>query len=535
MHLLIVWSLFVLLCEIARPQQQTLCGYCGRETAETKFGCPKCGKVHWCCEEHQQHSVPVHRQFCGESNCLAAGSEDRHFCYADETDASGCSYHQRPEYAHQSVLPPLLSELSRGTSLVAKFGFTYNNHSDKLSERHRCVVLGHLRRCFASDIGPQSAFLYTPVMDRLFDLYAGLDFNSMLSPVAMGAQESFGYWFFQRLIEAFLVYHEALVRDLPIEKRRVSEEVRLSGELPPMFITGVPRSGTSLLQNLLAAGPGFRTPLNWEFSFPAGHLSLSERIERYKRDKPGIVGDPRFADLQPLHPAECVQILRAGGMWPQVQALAADSSFKGFEEDPALQAAVTWYKARTYEAEKFNDTYELHKLAARLLEFQTSPPRRGWVFKDPIHYGSLERIADVYPGAVVVVVHRDLSEALTSWVTRYDSKEVQRAAVEIMAVGLEQRLEFRARLEAEDEKRVHFVDVNSEDLRTDPVGAISRLLSSIGGEIEEGHVEALSEFASRKMRKARDLKPVEGLTDPQSLRQRFSKYLERFPEDLRDT
>uniref|UniRef100_A0A0G4GI53 MYND-type domain-containing protein n=1 Tax=Chromera velia CCMP2878 TaxID=1169474 RepID=A0A0G4GI53_9ALVE len=524
-----------MLGEFARPQQQSLCGYCGQETAETKFGCPKCGKVHWCCEEHQQRSVPIHEQFCGDPNCLAAGSEDRDFCYADETDGSGCSYHQRPEYAHQSILPPLLSELSSPFAVVDKFGIIYNDHSDKLSEDQRSVLLGRLRRYFASDAGVQAAFLMTPVMDRLFELYAGLDFNSMLRPVLMDADRSFAYWFLSRLIEAFLVYHEALLRDLPIDKGGVSREVRLSGELPPVFITGVPRSGTSLLQNLLAAGPGFRTPLNWEFSFPAGHISLSERIERFKSGKPGRVEDPRYADLEPLHPAECVQILQAGGMWAQViGSREADPWFqKECEEDPALRAALTWYLSRTYQGEKFNDAHELHKLAARLLEFQTSPPRRGWVFKDPIHYGNLNRIADVYPGAVVVVVHRELSEALTSWIHGNDI-EVQRAIVENMAMGLEQYSEFRARLEAEKEKRVHFVDVNSEDLRTDPVGAISRLLSSIGGEIEEGHVEALSEFASRKMRKARDLKPVEGLTDPHSLRQRFSKYLERFPEDLRD-
>jgi hypothetical protein len=39
----------------------------------------------------------------------------------------------------------------------------------------------------------------------------------------------------------------------------------------PVFVTGLPRSGTSILFELLAQDPQFMAPANWEFVLPCRH------------------------------------------------------------------------------------------------------------------------------------------------------------------------------------------------------------------------------------------------------------------------
>jgi len=61
-------------------------------------------------------------------------------------------------------------------------------------------------------------------------------------------------WITSRLRIVDLVKRHPEIRDEPIEK--------------PIFVTGLPRTGTSILQELLGQDPNMRTPLFWECYFP---------------------------------------------------------------------------------------------------------------------------------------------------------------------------------------------------------------------------------------------------------------------------
>src|SRR5438445_11774198 len=66
-------------------------------------------------------------------------------------------------------------------------------------------------------------------------------------------------------------------RDRQLYPNIARQEIR-----EPLFIVGVPRSGTTLLHNLLAADPDHRSPLMWEVMTPSPptHVDEKRRIRR---------------------------------------------------------------------------------------------------------------------------------------------------------------------------------------------------------------------------------------------------------------
>jgi len=85
----------------------------------------------------------------------------------------------------------------------------------------------------------------------------------------------------------------------------------------PIFITGLPRTGTSILHELLARHPRHRAPLHWEVRHPCpppetGSYATDERIARADRQArfwAEIVPEyDRMHELGGTIPVECIQI-----------------------------------------------------------------------------------------------------------------------------------------------------------------------------------------------------------------------------------
>lgn len=174
----------------------------------------------------------------------------------------------------------------------------------------------------------------------------------------------------------------------------------------PIIIAGLPRSGTTNLVNMLAADPRLRSMPMWETMEP---LPI-----------PGEEGDP-----DPRH-------LRAQAIWGQIeQTLPLLPAMHEVEphlvhEDVELQGldfsgyVPEWY-GRPY---RWRDYYYAHDqtphygYAKRVLKAMTwlRGPNR-WVLKSPPHMENFGPIANVYPDAITVVIHRDPIAVLQSAVT----------------------------------------------------------------------------------------------------------------------
>lgn len=176
----------------------------------------------------------------------------------------------------------------------------------------------------------------------------------------------------------------------------------------PIFVTGMPRSGTSFLHRLLAEDPAHRVPQVWEAIYPypdpgvrAGRDSQRSRIERRTRVFARLA--PDFLSLHPLTattPQECTELTA--------------HTFRSFRFDTThhVPSYREWLSHETH-----GPAYRFHKRFLQHLQAQdleaTASPRR-WVLKAPEHVFTLETLWDVYPDALVIFVHRDPLKVLPS-------------------------------------------------------------------------------------------------------------------------
>lgn len=175
----------------------------------------------------------------------------------------------------------------------------------------------------------------------------------------------------------------------------------------PLFLTGLPRSGTTYFQYLFDRDTSMRQLRTWEGDHPcpppgqdpeSARRRLEESTDRAARN----FSDEVKAEITKIHltdvdgPQECVAILdqtfaNAGMYWTH----RVPSYFEDLLDRVDLETA-----------------YAHHKLELQLLQWGTTPRR--WVLKWPCHLLALDQILAVYADARFVVTHRDPVQALAS-------------------------------------------------------------------------------------------------------------------------
>lgn len=170
--------------------------------------------------------------------------------------------------------------------------------------------------------------------------------------------------------------------------------------LPPVaVITGLHRTGTTLLQGLLAAHPGVRAPRLWELLAPAAHRCahrLIEAAQRYVDDYYRVA--PGFAAIHPLHPLKPEECHRLLGNSFHSEIYGLRYHVPGY---------LDWLDRQDHTA-----AYHLHREQLRaILARDAGPVRSGGrpvvVLKCPFHLWHPDALATTYPGARIVRLHRD--------------------------------------------------------------------------------------------------------------------------------
>ncbi len=188
----------------------------------------------------------------------------------------------------------------------------------------------------------------------------------------------------------------SIERDRQLLPEIVNQQIR-----QPVFIVGLPRSGTTLLHMLLAADPDHRAPLCWEVmspSPPAGNHE-QERIQR---------ADKSLRSLRRLAPT-FEHVHATGAELPQECVSLMSPSFLSDQFD-------TMYNVPSYRAWFFQQdlrpAYEFHR---RFLQhLQQRKKARRWVLKAPAHLFALPTLLSIYPDARLVQTHREPIEAIAS-------------------------------------------------------------------------------------------------------------------------
>jgi len=165
----------------------------------------------------------------------------------------------------------------------------------------------------------------------------------------------------------------------------------------PVFVTGLPRSGTSILFELLAQDRQFMAPANWEFVFPCPPPEAAT----YRTD-PRV---PRAHDLitQMGRVAPTFNAMHELGAWiPNECGIAFRLTFRSQYLAATLQ--VPSYAAWLFGADQ-RPVYRYYRRLLKLLQWTN--PRGHWLLKAPEHQSFMPTLFEVFPDARVIVTHRD--------------------------------------------------------------------------------------------------------------------------------
>jgi len=241
----------------------------------------------------------------------------------------------------------------------------------------------------------------------------------------------------------------------------------------PLFIVGLPRSGTTLLHMLLAADPEHRAPLTWEVMTPSPPTRDGEkrRIQRAMQSCNCLNWlAPTFRQVHAVGaelPQECVGLMTPTFMSDQFDTMYYVPSYRAWFFRQDLLPA-----------------YQYHRRFLQHLQVRQSAPR--WVLKAPTHMFALPTLLSVYPDALFVQTHRaplDAMASVSSLITilrrvfsdAVDPFVVCREAIQYWSETLDRFLQERDRLA---EYRV--CDVNYVEIRSDPIAAVGRIYEHFG-------------------------------------------------------
>ena len=267
---------------------------------------------------------------------------------------------------------------------------------------------------------------------------------------------------------------ETLCARLQMERdRQLYPDITHQEIREPLFIVGLPRSGTSVLHRLFAADPEHRSPLMWEVRSPSPPTRHDEkrRIQRATQSCNffnWLVPTFRYVHAVDAEiPQECVSLMTPTFLSDQFDAMYYVPSYRSWFFRQDLRPA-----------------YQYHRRFLQHLQFRRAARR--WILKAPTHMFAIPALLAVYPDALFVQTHRtpiDAMASVSSLVTilrsafsdAVDPFIVCREAIDYWSEAMEKFLSERDRL-----ANNRICDIQYDEVRREPIRAVRRIYDFFG-------------------------------------------------------
>jgi Sulfotransferase family len=264
----------------------------------------------------------------------------------------------------------------------------------------------------------------------------------------------------------------------------------------PVFITGIPRSGSTFLHELLAEDPENRAPRVWEVMFP-----IPTRRKHPKKVDPRVRRAEAclwwFRRLAPG--ADSVYPIRA---WTPHECVAIHS-YTLLSEEFVSTCHVPTYEAFLHAA----DLGPIYRWQRRFLQYlQIGHSNSRWVLKSPDHIYGLDKLLAVFPDAAIIQTHRNPVEVVKSQIRLTQVLEAMFARPresEQLAMSetrkIEQMLGYITRFrEAYPNVARQFIDVTYRELVSDPLAVMQRIYERLDIRLSEVAAERMRRLASAR-------------------------------------
>jgi Sulfotransferase family len=207
--------------------------------------------------------------------------------------------------------------------------------------------------------------------------------------------------------------------------RKTYPEIARQQIVKPLIVTGLPRSGTTILQALLAQDPAARSLLKWEVDDPsppprAAHYHDDPRIALCEAGVARL--DPQFLAMHAVAadlPDECNAFMTLAFCSPN------------FGATTFLPSYMNWL---IHEAD-MRPAYAFHRQF--LQHMQAFNARDFWVLKAPPHLYWLDTLLATYPDARIVMTHRDPAEIMPSNASLIAYLRSRSASIDPLRIGAE--------------------------------------------------------------------------------------------------
>ena len=282
-------------------------------------------------------------------------------------------------------------------------------------------------------------------------------------------------------------------------------DVRDESIAPPVVIVGLMRTGTTVLQRLLACDRRFYALLWYESRYPApladdsGQAPEDTRIPLAREEvRQMIAASPDLAAIHPLDACAADE-----------EVMLLEHSF--YSTVPESFAQVPGY-ARWLEEHDNTPGYRYLHTLLQFLQWQKK--RRGeiadrWLLKTPHHLHHLDILLEIFPGTTVIQTHRDPLQTIPSLCSmNFALAGMGSDSVDARALGRHWCDKFsrslRRALAVRSSQPARFIDVMYSDTASDPVGTVRRVYDQLGLALDADTLTAMQAWLDDNRRDDRD-------------------------------
>ena len=293
----------------------------------------------------------------------------------------------------------------------------------------------------------------------------------------------------------------------------------------PIIVSGLPRSGTTYLFDLLHCSDEFRGPLTWEI-FQMMPLATSPYQQTYKKIKTEAelallkTLVPKLKNIHPMKavlPEECQLITALDFRSISFSYSSRVPEYTSFINNCDYSSALLW-----------------HKRFLQALETTSKP--NYWLLKDPCHIQHISEILNTYPEAKFVFIHRHPKDTIASisslsahlrsaFSKSIDKHEIGQGALSFWAKAIENFLDQRILI-----KESNMIDINFNEFINNPIGLTETTFKKFKLNLDAHTSAKMEAFITKsQLRKSSHHYNLDDFTlTTDQVNQSFKSYIETF-------